>query len=170
MRLDEVSTGPIYVDTNVLYMYLRADPDYLVTVKAFFRRVIDGKLDAFVSVPVLDELYYRLLLARIRDTAEGNPLDLLRNDVVSATEAHSYAIETAMRKLVTLPHLRVVGLEPRDADRMLENIRMCSLLPRDALHVAVVQRLGLRSIASDDRDFDRVEGMDRHWIFNTPVK
>ena len=90
MRLDEVSTGQIYVDTNVLYMYLRTDPDHLGTVKAFFRRVIDGKLDAFVSVPALDELYYRLLLARIRDTTEGNPLDVLRNDVVSAI--HQYIV------------------------------------------------------------------------------
>ena len=170
MRLDKISAGRIYVDTNVLYMYLRTDPEHLDTVKSFFRQVIAGELDAFVGVPVLDELYYRLLLARIRDTTEGNPLDALRNDAVSAIEAHSYYIETAIRKLTAFPHLGIVGLESGDADKMLENIRAYSLLPRDALHITVVQRLGLRMVASDDRDFDRVEGIERHWVYYTPVK
>lgn len=26
MKLDELTAGRVYVDTNVLYMYLRADP------------------------------------------------------------------------------------------------------------------------------------------------
>jgi predicted nucleic acid-binding protein len=52
---------------------------------------------------------------------------------------------------------------------MLENIQTFSLLPRDALHVAIVQRLGLNGIASDDIDFDRVKGVERHWAINPPV-
>jgi predicted nucleic acid-binding protein len=42
------------------------------------------------------------------------------------------------------------------------------LLPRDALHLAVMQRLGLNIIASDDADFDRVNGFSRLWLFNAP--
>jgi len=51
---------------------------------------------------------------------------------------------------------------------VLENIKNFSLLPRDALHVAIIQRLGLTVIASDDMDFDRVKGLERHWIINPP--
>jgi predicted nucleic acid-binding protein len=50
------------------------------------------------------------------------------------------------------------------------NIQIFSLLPRDALHVAIVQRLGLNCIASDDVDFDRVKGVDRHWLVNPPAR
>lgn len=170
MKLDEVSTGSIYVDTNVLYMYLRADPDHLGTIKAFLKQVVEGQIEVFVGVPVLDELYYRLLLARIRDTINGNPLDVLRSDVPGAIEKHGTLVDTAMRKLVALPNITVVGVETRDFERMLENISAFSLLPRDALHIAVVQRLGLQMIATDDRDFDRVEEISRHWIVNPPIK
>ncbi len=52
---------------------------------------------------------------------------------------------------------------------MLDNIRTFWLLPRDALHVAIIQRLGLTAIASDDVDFDRVEGIERHWVINPPA-
>lgn len=166
MRLDEVSTGSIYVDTNVLYMYLRADPSHLETIKAFFTQVVDGRLDVFVSVVALDELYYRLLLGRIKDTASGNPLDVLRDDLAGAIDQHGNLISTAIRKLVSIPHFNLVGIEAEDSEKMLENIQAYSLLPRDALHLAIIQRLGIRMIASDDRDFDRVESINRHWVIN----
>jgi hypothetical protein len=35
--------------------------------------------------------------------------------------------------------------------------------------VAIVQRLGLNGIASDDIDFDRVKGVERHWAINQPA-
>ena len=67
MKLDELADGSLYVDTNVLYMYLRADPVHLQTLTTFFSRVVRGAIEAFIGIPVLDELFYRLLLARVRD-------------------------------------------------------------------------------------------------------
>jgi len=74
MKLDELSTGTVYVDTNVLSMYLPVDSVYLPTIRAFLGRVVRGAIAAFVSVPVLDELFYRLLLARVKDSTGRNPL------------------------------------------------------------------------------------------------
>lgn len=166
MKLDEVPSGSVYVDTNVLYMYLRSDPDHLSTIKAFLERVIRGEIAAFVGVLALDELFYRLLLAQVREATGRNPLDVLREDLVGAIAAHGRVIEMALCRLVALPHLDLIGVETADFDRMLDNINIYSLLPRDALHVAIIQRLGLTAVASDDTDFDRVEGLERHWIIN----
>ena len=58
MKLDEVLSGPVYLDTNVLYMYLRSDPLHLPTLTTFFGRVARGVVEAFVGIPVLDELFY----------------------------------------------------------------------------------------------------------------
>jgi predicted nucleic acid-binding protein len=44
-----------------------------------------------------------------------------------------------------------------------------ALLPRDALHIAVLQRLGIATIASDDTDFDRVVEIERLWVVNSPA-
>ena len=170
MKLDEAHSGSVYVDTNVLYMYLRADPTNLAQIKVFLERVVRGDIEAFVGIPVFDELFYRLLLARIKEATRRNPLDVLRTDLASAIAAHGKPIEQALRKLLTLPHLNLVGVETTDLDRMLDNIRAFSLLPRDALHTAIIQRLGLTAVASDDADFDRVEGLERHWVINPPVE
>jgi len=169
MKLDEVCRGSVYVDTNILYMYLRVDPAHLSAIKVFLSRIVRGEIEAFVSIPVLDELFYRLLLARVKEATDRNPLDVLRENQAEAVAAHSDVIGDSLRKLTLLPHINLVGVVAADFNRMLENIQKFSLLPRDALHVAIVQRLGLNGIASDDADFDRVKGMERHWVINPPT-
>lgn len=70
MKLAEVASGAVYVDTNVLYMYLRGDPGYLPEIRVFLSRVIRGEIEVFVGLPVLDVGYifvrlmvgYRLLI------------------------------------------------------------------------------------------------------------
>lgn len=168
MKLDELSFGQVYADTNILYMYLRADPEHLPTIKTFLRRVVTGEIAVFVGVPVLDELFYRLLLARVKDSTSRNPLNSLREDLSGVLEEHAEPIQDAIRQFVSLPNINVVGVEADDGDRMMANIVTYRLLPRDALHLAIMQRFGLNIIASDDADFDRVDGFSRLWLFNAP--
>ncbi len=68
-----------------------------------------------------------------------------------------------------MPHLHLMEVETADFAGMLDSIRAFSLPPRDALHIAVMRRLGLTAIASDDADFDRVDKLERHWVFKAPV-
>jgi predicted nucleic acid-binding protein len=168
MKLDEVVSGALYVDTNVWYMYLRADAATRSVLTTFVRRVVRGNCEAFVGIPVFDELFYRLLLARIRDATGGHALEALRADRMGAIHTHGPAIDQALRQLVLLPHVHLVGVETSDFSRMLENIETYGLLPRDALHIALMQRLNLTTIASDDTDFDRVSTITRHLLITGP--
>jgi len=123
MKLDEVSSGALYVDTNVWYMYLRADAATRPILTTFVGRVVRGVCDAFVGIPVLDELFYRLLLARVQDATGRHPLEELRADRTGAIRDHGPAIDTALRQLVSLPHIHLVGVETSDFSRMLGNIK-----------------------------------------------
>ncbi len=129
MKLDDVSRGSVYVDTNILYMYLRVDPAHLSAIKVFLSRIVRGEIEAFVSIPVLDELFYRLLLARVKETTDRNPLEVLRENQAEVIAAHSDVIDGSLRKLTLLPHINLVGVETTDFNRMLENIKTFSLLP-----------------------------------------
>jgi predicted nucleic acid-binding protein len=168
MKLGDVNSGSVYVDTNVLYMCLHVDPAYASEIRAFLSRVGHGEIEAFIGVPALDELYYRLLLVRIKETTGHNPLNVLRKDPVGAIAVHGKVIAKAIRGLLGLPHVHLVGVEIADAGGMLDHATRYSMLPRDALHAAIIQRLSLTAIASDDTDFDRVEGLERYWIINPP--
>ena len=169
MRLDEVVKGKVYVDVNVFYMYLRPDPVYLATIRRFLGRMVQEDIEAYTSILTMDELFYRLLLARVKDVYRRNPLDVLREDIKGAIAKCGAEIEVALRRLIRLPHLQLAAVLEDDFPQMLTNITAFGLLPRDALHVAVMQRLGLSEIATDDVDFDRVPWLQRHWVFNAPV-
>ena len=169
MKLDEVVGGRVYVDVNVFYMYLRSDPEHISSIRAFLERIACGDITAYASVLTMDELFYRLLLARVKDTYEHNPLDVLRENTEEAVERCSPEIEAALRKLVRLPHLELASVLEGDFSRMLETISAFGLLPRDALHVTVMLRLGVDEIATDDADFDQVTWIRRHWVFNAPA-
>jgi len=166
MKLDEFENGMIYIDVNIFYMYLRKDAAHLLTLQNFFRQVIAGKVQAYTSVLVMDELFYRLLLGLIKDAHGSNPLNVLRQQGAEVIATYAPTIENALRKLFQLPHLHLVGIESDDFHQMLTNITDYAIMPRDSLHLAVMQRLGLFNIASDDADFDRVPGITRHWVIN----
>ncbi|HFD40571.1 MAG TPA: PIN domain-containing protein [Anaerolineae bacterium] len=74
----------------------------------------------------------------------------------------------ALRRILYLRHLHLVDIQSGDFYGMIENAMQYSLLPRDALHLAIMQRLDLTRIATDDADFDRVPGLQRYWVFNSP--
>ena len=63
-------------------------------------------------------------------------------------------------QLITVSQACVVSAVTNDdVLSMAANIEAYGLLPRDAIHVAVAQRLGIDSIVSDDDAFDRVPGI-----------
>jgi predicted nucleic acid-binding protein len=150
------------------YVLVVADVATRSVLTTFVRRVARGNCEAFVGIPVFDEFFYRLLLARIRDATGGHALETLRADRTGAMRTHGPAIDRALRQLVMLPHVHLVGMETADFSRMLDNIETYGLLPRDALHLALMQRLNLTTIASGDTDFDRVSTISRHWVINGP--
>jgi predicted nucleic acid-binding protein len=128
MKLDELLGGSVYIDANVPYMYLRADPIHLPTIRTFLERVVAGEVEAFIGILALDELYYRLLLSRVKETTNRNPLDALRSDLAGAIAAHGNAIDKAIRDLIRLPHMNLVGYIPRGLPR---EIFLCgSWIPR----------------------------------------
>ena len=53
---------------------------------------------------------------------------------------------------------RMISLEPvlpADISAMRREMVATGILPRDAIHLAVMRRLGITAIASDDDGFDR---------------
>jgi len=76
-------------------------------------------------------------------------------------------IQTAVdncRAVLALRDLEVFPVEPSDMWEMTREMETFNLRPRDALHLAVMKRLGEGSIVSEDEHFDKA-GVKR-----TPIK
>jgi len=86
MRADKVSEGSLYADANLLYMFLRPNEQHRLIIRNLMMRVVQGKINLYVSPLTTDELFYRLLLAKIKEAYAKNPLNVLRADAVSPVQ------------------------------------------------------------------------------------
>lgn len=170
MQVDDFKGLEIYIDTNFFYHFLRPDPTYKQSIKGFFRKIEDGRIRALTSINAFDELAYRLVLALIKDKYGGDPLGLLRKKRKRMLSEFYPSVVQVVKRLELLPHLETLEVTSRDLNQALGNMTRLLLMPRDALHLAVMQRMKIGSIASDDRDFDSMKGIERVWLYNPPEK
>lgn len=91
-------------------------------------------------------------LKSLRARTCGLTMDELAWAVLRATDLAT-AIE-ACRAILALTDLEFSAVEYGDIWRMTENMRSWGLGPRDAIHLAVMKRLGEDTIVSEDTHFD----------------
>lgn len=153
VSLDQFNGERIYLDTMVPYMLLRGADE---NIHAFFRRIEDGALLAYTSVLTFDELAYRLLLAFSKEHYGGSPLEWLRTQEDKMLAEFAPTVVALLRRLQGLSNLTVLDILVSDLKTMHNAMSDYHLRPRDALHLAVIQRINCFDLASSDHHFDRV--------------
>ncbi|HEX8682522.1 MAG TPA: type II toxin-antitoxin system VapC family toxin [Ardenticatenaceae bacterium] len=151
----------LYLDTMILYAFMRAvEP----TAQTLFSRIESGDLVAFTSVLTFDELSYHLLLALIRERHGGSPLERLRQDEAALISELYPALAPQLAALRSYPNLSLVDVVAADLELMDDHMLRYHLRPRDALHLAAMQKCGCFDLLSNDTDFDRVPFVQRYTL------
>lgn len=148
----------LYLDTMIPYALLRnIEPAAAV----LFERIRSGEVYAYTSVLTFDELIYRLLLALVRERYPGSPLEHLRSRKAQIVAELYPLVSPPLARLRTFPNLTWLEVTAADLAQMSENIGVYHLLPRDALHLAAMQKCGCFDLVSHDADFDRIPTVRR---------
>jgi predicted nucleic acid-binding protein len=161
MPLPDFKGSTLYLDTMIPYALLR-DIEPAATV--LFERIRAGELHAYTSVLTFDELIYRSLLALVRERYPGSPLDHLRNRKAQMVAEFYPLLATALARLRDFPNLTWLEVTVADLTQMSENIGVYHILPRDALHLAAMQKCSCFDLVSHDADFDRVPSVRRYTL------
>ena len=155
------SGAALYLDTMIPYALLRGiDP----AARALFERIESGELGAFTSVLTFDELAYRGLLALIRDHYSGSPLDRLRDHEAQMIAEFYPQLAPHLAQLRDFPNLVLVEVTSLDLAAMDKVMRAYHLGPRDALHLAAMQKCDCFNLVSHDPAFDRVPTVVRYTL------
>jgi predicted nucleic acid-binding protein len=157
--LSDFSGTQIYLDTMVPYALLRGLD---TAVQTFFAKLEEGQFHAFTSVLTFDELAYRMLLALIRDNHTGSPIEYLRQNEQKVIAELYPKIAPKLERLRHFPNLLLLDVTATDLDAMDKAINQHHLRPRDALHLAAMQKCDCLHIASKDSDFDRIPTIHRY--------
>jgi predicted nucleic acid-binding protein len=128
----------IFVDSNVPMYVAGRDHPLKQPARRFLAKVQSGRVEAYTSTEVLQEILYRYVGLRRRDLA--------------------YQVYDFFVQLCT----RVLPVTIADTDRArLLLAESATIGVRDAIHAAVMLNHGMTDVASFDRGFDDVEGITR---------
>jgi predicted nucleic acid-binding protein len=159
--LTEFTGNALYLDTMIPYALLRGIEPAAHTL---FARIQVGELRAYTSVLTFDELVYRMLLALIQDHYGASPLERLRSEEAQMIAQFYPQLATPLAQLRAFPNLSLVEVTAADLDAMDEAIRQYHIRPRDALHLAAMQKCACFELASHDAGFDRVPVVRRYTL------
>jgi predicted nucleic acid-binding protein len=152
-------TRQVFIDANIFTYLLTGHPTYGRSCQELLEKVEQGNIEAFISPLVIDEVSYVLMVQTARRT--GGPQDARsrkkamlhawQDCLVPVHEFHGY-----LDVLISKGHLKVLSLDYSISKIALECAREYRLLPRDALHTACCKAFGIKEMATNDADFERV--------------
>lgn len=128
----------VFVDSNIPMYVAGSDHPNKRPATLFLHAVRSGKYEAYASTEVLQEILYRYCALNRRDVADR----VYSLFVELCTEVYPVTLaDTDAAKLLLAKHQR--------------------LGPRDAIHTAVMNNRGIRTIATFDKDFDDAPSVRR---------
>ena len=157
MTFDELRDGEaIFLDANIfVYHFLGLSQQ----CKHLLKRCRDGLLQGKTASFILAETVHRLMVAEAVEqklVTSKNALKKLRARpaIVQQLSKHAESVHTIRAMNIESVALTTAAVEASAAVR-----RQHGLLTNDSILVAVMKELGLTSLATLDKDFDRVEGL-----------
>jgi predicted nucleic acid-binding protein len=132
----------VFIDANLL-IYLNTISDYRnrLAYEAFYLDLLVNN-KAYIDVLVLDELLW--VSWRKYNVPYFVTLDFI-NKVVK-------------------PYVTILPLGEGEFEEAANLIKEYSIKPSDAFHIAVMKTHNISTIASEDREFDKIGGIKRVWL------
>lgn len=132
----------VFIDAPLLiYLNTLTDPALRAPYESLYLRVL-SEYKPYTDVLVLDELIY-----------------------VSRRKYNvPYEVSAEFVKTSVLPYVRVLSVGEDEFEQALKTLLEYNLKPSDALHVGVMLSNGITLVVSEDKEFDKVPGIDRLWL------
>jgi predicted nucleic acid-binding protein len=112
-----------------------------------------------ISTLALDETIFALIRLKVIEDHPGQGFwELYRKDP-QVILPYLGELQILVNRLSVDPRIRLVGTEREDMPAALDLMDDYACLPRDAMHLAVMSRLGIDSIVTTDDDFLPVSGL-----------
>jgi len=161
MAVRQESDATVFIDANIfLNVVLGTGKDAAACIR-FLENADAGDIPCATSVIVLNEVLHRLLIAYVVQRSGTDPESAVRQ-----MKLHPELIRQAgdvrevMEDIRSIRPMVVYGISPQTFERSLAVMREWGLLGNDALHVACMEEHSIDTIATYDRDFSRVRGIN----------
>ncbi len=154
MSLAEFTEPEVFVDTNIFVYALAKKHRYKHTCETLLSKINQGDIVGFTSSTAINELFHTILIGEVKKKYGG--VEVIRfikehPDVISECNVAYGALDDIFDSaIVILPLTLEVLLKAKTLSKRH------NLLFSDAIHAASCEVYGIKYIATNDPDFDRV--------------
>jgi predicted nucleic acid-binding protein len=149
----------LYWDASFIVSFSHADSPFYKECTAFVTRLRSTDTPCYVSALALDEVWFALLqLFILRDYAPRKFWKVYEQEP-AVILPYLDRLEKITSEIYQEPQVRVLGVTSHSPIDALENMRQFHLLPRDAMHLAIMRQHQITAIVTLDADFQSVEGI-----------
>lgn len=161
LKFGDLPSGTrVYIDTNIFLYSAFKHPVFGDDCREFFIRVDEGEMTGCVSDFVLNEVFHKLMIAEVvkkfKKAAKEAVTYIKRNPEVISN------LEVVWREMDIIESSNIIILEDKFSlfPDFVEISRIYNLMATDAMHVSVIKKHGITNIATNDRDFERIEWLN----------
>ena len=79
-----------------------------------------------------------------------------------------YSVTLDFKESIFLPYVTVIALGEEEYREAAKLMARHNLKPSDALHIAAMKVNNIRLVISEDKELERVPGVERVWITSSP--
>ncbi len=155
MNLAEFPEPEIFVDTNIFVYALAKKHRYKYVSEMLLSKINEGEIIGFTSSTVINELFHTILIGEIKKKyGDGDVIRFIKghpNVISECSVAYGALDDVFDSSVVILP----LNLEVLHHAKTLSKEH--NLLFSDAIHAASCKVYGIKHIATNDSDFDRVD-------------
>lgn len=158
--LSDISDGVVcYIDATIFYYHLVGTPPLSDDCSDLLKRAETGRIAAVTSPVAIAEATHKVMLAEI---VERHGLD--HKGLIARIKRHPELLDglTNHKRVATTVRALNLQVEPITLDLLASGADLSvrwRLLTNDGLALALMEKLGVTNLATNDDDFDSVAGI-----------
>lgn len=152
----------IYIDANIFLYIILKNREYEHNCKKFLNSIEKGEIRGIISPLVIDEVTFKIIVENIKShlKLESNISVLKKLDKQpSLIDITKPALITFLFIIKNYTGLNIVSVSSTTGIKIFSHITDNNLLPRDALHLSIMEQYNVKHIATNDPHFDKISSI-----------
>ena len=156
--LNDLPVGNVvYVDSNIFIYDTTGHPKYALSCSKFLDRVEFGGITGITSILTINETVHKLSIIELSSKMKERPVSIIRLIKEDPSLLDTLDNPFIVAEAIVAMNLEIVSFSDLIFAKALRFMKQHRLMSNDAVHLATMKRYGITNIATNDRDFERIE-------------
>ncbi len=154
-------SSDVFIDANIFLYHIMKRPKLFPPCHEFFMGIESGAYNGFTSTLVLNEVLHKLMLAEATHTyglhSEHDAANVLKQNPEKIS-----GLSQVWKNYAVIKDYPIIihGCNESLLDMAVDLSNRYGLLISDASHLAVIKSEGISNVATNDRDFQRIDDIN----------